>query len=715
MKSRIFLAAIFAVSPLVSMANAQSEPAAPAPPGGWPKPLVITYNHDRDVPMPYMVGGSDLVFTDWDFDGDLDLVCSASGKDMVLRRNIGTRTQPRFANTFKEEPHIISDARIGRFFAMPHKLGLPAVDQNRRPSLIAFTRHAAISDIGKKPLGLNLFVPKDDSLTPQWDVIPAMNVDGSPVAEFSDVWMSPAVDCIDWNGDGKEDLVVGVYHPSIAQPNGKYTYGFNHPDSSWVGEAGRLYVMINASRDGKLIFEKPQRVDAVDGSPITGYGAIFARCRDMDGDGKFDLVINTHRPGIAWYRNIGDATSPRFEKAGYISDENDQPIKSALVLRAFFGDLDGDGTPEMLGTSYFAFSMGLLRFDHVSGAKNLATGWKQGDYLPMAGSADTPVSGQGICSPEVVDWNGDGVRDLLIGSEPGTPMVVINRGTNTKPVWDVPTRIKFVDGKPVEFYAIEVGRGSVWGPIEHYLETVQPRLADWDGDGTLDILTGAMGARTLFLRGHVIASELRFDPPVRFMQADGSEHDVAHRIQVDAVDWDGDGKLDLVDCDTQNVVNLYKGDGTTKLGPPQPFLGPDGKPMQLNPSIMGATSGRRCLKIVDWDLDGTRDLISYNAFGPTVNGGHVRLYRGVPDKPMQFEAAVNLFPIVSHHQGGVTLTDWDEDGLLDIVVGGDHGHMSPDAKPMGQFFVFFGKDLPVKPAKRPSAQMAVPNAIGTVK
>lgn len=688
---------------------------ATAPAGGWPTPIVITYNHDRDVPMPLMVGGSDLAFVDWDRDGDNDILVSPGGKNIILRRNIGTRTEPRFANVFKEEPAVIADDRVGRFFALAHKLGLPQVDSNQRPSIIAFTKHAAISDIGKKQLKLHVFVPNGGGDTPQWQVVQALNADGSPVEDFADTWMSPAIECVDYNGDGREDLIVGAYHPSIAQPNGKYTSGFNHPDESWVGEAGRLYVMINASRDGKLMFEKPQPIQRTDGSPITAYGSIFPRGIDVDGDGKFDLLVGSHRPGIAWYRNVGDNRAPRFERAGFVCDVANQPITSALALRAYFGDLNGDGRPEMVGTSYFAFSMGLLRFDHASSNSDLSTGWKQRDYLPMQGSADTPLTGQGICSPEVVDWNGDGVRDLLLGSEPGTPMVAINRGTNAKPDWNVPTRIKYVDGSPVEYYAIEVGRGSVWGPIEHYLETVQPRLADWDSDGTLDLLTGAMGARTLLLRGQIVDGELRFERPVRFTEADGKAHDVAHRIQVDAVDWDGDGRLDLIDCDTQNIVKLYKGDGSTTLSSPQPFLGPDGKPLQLNPSIMTATSGRRCLKVVDWDLDGTRDLLTYNAFGPTVNGGHVRLHRGVPGKPMQFGAAVNLFPIVSHHQGGITLTDWDEDGLLDIVVGGDHGHMSPGSMPMGQFFVFLGKDLPVKPAKRPAAQMVPPNAIGRSK
>lgn len=687
----------------LSLALAGSSLAAPTT---RPTPLGVTYGDDKDVPLPNLVGGSDLAIVDWDGNGTPDLLVSPDGGRLIFRRNIGTKQSPRFANVFQEETSVLTDERLGRFFAMIHKPGVEKLEA--RGAVIAFERLKGIPDIGKTPLHLNLFVPQGNEVAPTWKVIEAKNVDGSPIEEFADIWMSPAVETVDWNGDGLDDLVVGAWHPSLSQPAKKYSAGFNLPDDSWVGDAGRLYVMINRSHDGQLIFEKPKLIEC-DGKPITAYGAIFPRCLDLDGDSQFDLVVSSHKPGVAWYRNVGTKAEPKFERGGEICDDADKPIHDVLALRMYFGDLNGDGKLEMLAQSYFAFSMGFLRYDHVSG--DLSTGWKRGDYLPMAGDPNTPLFGQGICSPETVDWNGDGKPDLLLGSEPCAPMISLNTGTIDKPIWSVPQRLKYVDGSPLEYHAIEIGRGSVWGPIERYLETVQPRLADWDGDGTLDMITGAMGARTLWLRGQIVDGELRFEKPRAFTMKDGSPRDVAHRIQPFVIDWDHDGHLDLIDCDTDNIVTLWPGDGTERLGAPKPFLGPDGKPLQLNPSHMPPTSGRRCLAMVDWNKDGVMDLISYDAFTKAVWGGAVRLHLGIKDKPMQFEKAIDLFPIISHHQGGIALMDWDHDGLLDIVTGGDHTHMPVGSNPRGQIFVFFGKNLPVPPAPRPASEMAVPNAL----
>ncbi len=661
-----------------------------------PKPLVITYNHDRDVPLPFEVGGSDLAFVDWNGDGLKDILMSPNGNQLLLRRNIGTLTEPRYANVYQEEEIAINDPRLGRFFALMQHPGL-----NRDmplPAVICFQKQAAIKDIGVKDLPLNLFVPqrKDGQVT--CDVIAAQWPDGSPLKAFADSWICPPVAVVDWDGDGKDDLLVGDWRPSVAQPGGKYTAGYNHPQESWNPYAGQICLMRNVSDGEHLMFDKP-RVVTADGKPIKTYGFVYPRTQDIDGDGLFDLVIGEQRPGLRWYRNVGSKGSPRFAAAGMLDDTSGNPIYSVLSLRAYFEDLNNDGQPEMITTSYMAFTMGLLRFDHVGDGTDLSRGWQYVGMLPMKGSKDTPVSGQGICTVEITDWNGDGVRDMLIGSEPGTPMIVINDGTNQQPVWQVPQRLKFVDGKPLEYYGIEVGRGSVWGPIEFYLERTLPRLADWDGDGTEDMITGSMAARLLWLRGQRIDGELRFEQP-RVMTMNGKPFDVAHRVQPVVRDFNGDGKLDVVALDTDNVVTLWFGDGSDEVHDPQPFFGPDDQPLQLNPVKLSVTSGRRGLGMIDWDLDGTLDLVTYNSFGPTVWGGEVRLHLGVPDHPLHFQKAIPLFNIISHHTGGITFVDWNEDGYMDILIGGDHSHLGFHDNPRGQFFVMDGRDLPVPPAKR---------------
>lgn len=662
-----------------------------------PKPLALTYNHDGDVPLPFMVGGSDLAFVDFDGDGLKDILMSPNGQQLLMRRNIGTPTEPRFANVFKEHVVALKDARVGRFFALIERPGIDT-GPGDLPAVICFEKHAGTKEISVKDLPLNVFVPRREGGKVAWDVVSALWPDGTKIEAFADTWMSPSVAVVDWDGDGRDDLLVGGWHPSVAQPNGKYTFGYNHPQESWNPMAGKLYIMRNVSDGKRLMFEKPRLVQA-DGADITTYGFIYPQTHDIDGDGLFDLVIGEQRPGLRWYRNVGRAGAPRFTAAGMLAGTDGEPIHSVLALRAYFEDLDADGKPEMITTSYMAFTMGLLRYDHAGDGGDLSKGWHYAGMLPMKGSKDTPLWGQGICTVEMTDWNGDGVRDMLLGAEPGTPMVAINRGTNTRPVWDVPRRIHFVDGSELEYYGIEIGRGSVWGPIEFYLERTLPRLADWDGDGTQDMVTGSMAARLVWLRGRRVDGELRFERP-RVFTMNGQPFDVAHRVQPVVRDFNGDGRLDVVALDDDNVVTLWLGDGGDELRDPRPFIRHDGEPMRLNTSRFTVVSGRRGLGMIDWDGDGTLDLVSYNAFGPTVGGGFIQLHLGDPSRELRFKEPINLFPKISHHNGGITFVDWDEDGYIDILVGGDHTHMNYGDDPCGQFFVMNGRDLPVPPAKR---------------
>ncbi len=352
----------------------------------------------------------------------------------------------------------------------------------------------------------------------------------------------------------------------------------------------------------------------------------------------------------------------------------------------------------MMTSTYFGCTSRLLRYDQLQATgTNPASGWKYQGELQMAGSADTPVTAQSISTMDPYDWDHDGDLDIVLGSEPCAPSVLINEGTNAVPVWASPRRLQFTDGSPVEYYSIEVGRGSVWGPGEYYMERTQPRMADWDGDGTIDILTGSMGLRQLWLRGKMVDGELRFEHPVAF-KVDGRPVDAAHRVQPAAIDYNGDGHLDLIALDDQNIVCLWQGNGTDELSQPQRMLNLDGTPLQMSKNILNTNSGRKALDAVDWDLDGEIDLVAYRTFTTGELPG-VILFRG-SDQPLRFEDPVQLHPKISYHTAGIGLADWNGDGYLDVFMGGDWKALSSDFRPRGQLFVLSGRDLPVPPAKR---------------
>ena len=122
-------------------------------------------------------------------------------------------------------------------------------------------------------------------------------------------------------------------------------------------------------------FETPVRINAA-GEPIdvtTGHAAPYLR--DMDGDGKRDLLVGefgdgtytgpVHEPGTPgheWangrlriYRNHGDDLDPRFEDFEYLQADGKVaavPITCCVSFVPQFIDYDDDGAIDVLSASY---------------------------------------------------------------------------------------------------------------------------------------------------------------------------------------------------------------------------------------------------------------------------------------------------------------------------------------------------------------------------
>ncbi len=125
------------------------------------------------------------------------------------------------------------------------------------------------------------------------------------------------------------------------------------------------------------------------------------------------------------------------------------------------------------------------------------------------------------------DWDGDGLKDLLIGQDgPGGDDNLVlykNIGTASKPA--------FAEPKPIKIPEPHMSRPS-------------PYLYDWDGDGKLDLVCGTEMSAVYFFR-NTGKDEPQFDKGQKIeLQGDGFKE--GYRCRIALTDWNNDGKVDML-------------------------------------------------------------------------------------------------------------------------------------------------------------------------
>ena len=206
-----------------------------------------------------------------------------------------------------------------------------------------------------------------------------------------------------------------------------------------------------------------------------------------------------------------------------------------------------------------------------------------------------------------MDWNNDGIKDLISGDTKGSVWVFINTGTKEKPVLAKGVQLKAA-GK-----IVIKGSHELAGPYSklHY--------ADWDGDGLNDLLIGQL-SNIVFYKNIGAKSEPEFNDPVELTNAGGSFPD---RSSPYVIDWDEDGKKDMVIGTEKGNIFYYRNIGTKK----SPKLA-EAKEIKLE-SEEFAKSYRHRLEITDWNNDGKIDILVGDRYrNSDSNGGYIWLFLG---------------------------------------------------------------------------------------
>ncbi len=228
------------------------------------------------------------------------------------------------------------------------------------------------------------------------------------------------------------------------------------------------------------------------------------------------------------------------------------------------------------------------------GKKDIITGSKSGQVYVYInkGTNQAPVFDNaleipnikvedGESAPYVVDWNEDGKKDILAGSAPGEVSVFINRGDNLNPM--------FVEEMKLNEGDLDVGSSS------------SSAVVDWNGDGKKDLVVGNRSGEVF-----VFFNFVNNKSPI--FQTDGIKTSikVSGYARPFIVDWNNDGKFDVVSGSSDGRVYIFINEGDSKnpkFGKPQ-MLQVNNKELRL-PSRTSAIA-------LDWDDDGKMDMLISN-------------------------------------------------------------------------------------------------------
>jgi hypothetical protein len=238
---------------------------------------------------------------------------------------------------------------------------------------------------------------------------------------------------------------------------------------------------------------------------------------DLDGDGYPDLLSGSWPGEIYVFRGQAER---KFGKAERLRGRNGHFINPGANIAH-----RPDGT--ILVTGHFE--------DERTDAGRFLV--QHGKRVKIADDAEVWSTGTASAA-FAADWDADGDMDLLVGDIRGRIRLFPNVATKPKPVYGDGTVLS-AGGQ-----AIAVPGGDAG-----------PHVVDWDGDGDLDLLAGCGdGSVVLFRNGAgrgeapVLAAAETLVPAGKIVYgADAPSAPVrGSRAKVCAVDWNGDGRLDLL-------------------------------------------------------------------------------------------------------------------------------------------------------------------------
>lgn len=198
-------------------------------------------------------------------------------------------------------------------------------------------------------------------------------------------------------------------------------------------------------------------------------------------------------------------------------------------------DIDNDGDMDLIVGDYDGFITTYIRTDEDE--------LTSAGYLEVDGEEYNSV---GRAAPRIVDWDLDGDFDLIVGSVLGTATLILNTGSPEEAVFE-------------EIGTLEADGQEIWMGSETVVA-----VGDLDEDGMRDLVVGSVFGELWFYPNVNQDNDPVFGEGERISDED-NEIWLMSYTRPDLADWDGDGDLDLVCGMLEPMVHLYINPGVDEV------------------------------------------------------------------------------------------------------------------------------------------------------